>query len=463
MDDDQKALLKTVQQKIEKAKDSLMRNDYVRRACVADAQKSQIEDNYVMSLRLLPMVIFANELGKLQLLENKKAKAAQWSAEKRATQSVKINNLKPWLKSTGPKTREGKWKSAQNAYIHAGRSIHMRRLLALMRYQKQRLRLDYRGNFKKPRLRPRAYATQSAMTRLKELIDDLHAHMKSRGANISRGEVRKIVKEVTGLSESDFITLPNKEISQLHAQQSKDILERRMKGEPLTRILGVREFWGLEFEVTPDVLDPRPDTETLVERALRWIKQNYDIPSRPRACVHGDKQISILDLGTGTGCIPIVLLSEMSNAKAMAVDKSPEALKVARRNAEKYKMSDRIEFVQSDWFESIKDQEFDLIVSNPPYIAESVIENLEVEVKNHDPILALSGGESGLDCYKKIISGLKSKLNEQNRAFLEIGYDQRKSVSRLVDDSNLRVVACHQDLAGHDRVLEISICASGDK
>jgi release factor glutamine methyltransferase len=307
-----------------------------------------------------------------------------------------------------------------------------------------------------------------------QTLQQTYSLLKSR---LSAQEAKMIIEHVSGYKAEKLITAPESIISEDQFKQIDSILSRRFNGEPLTRILGVREFWGLEFEVTPDVLDPRPDTETLVEQALKFAKsvivrreatkQSSDdgsgLPRSLQSLAMTEGEFRILDLGTGTGCIPIALLSELPHAKAVAVDKSPKALDVARRNAEKHEMSNRIEFVQSDWFEGIKDQEFDLILSNPPYIAESVIENLEDEVKNHDPILALSGGESGLDCYKKIISGLKSKLSERNRAFLEIGYDQRESVSRLVDESNLSVVACHKDLAGHDRVLEISTGSSGDK
>ncbi len=272
-----------------------------------------------------------------------------------------------------------------------------------------------------------------------------------------------IIEHVTGHGQEVFISAPETPVSEDHQAQIDVIVQRHLKGEPLTRILGMREFWGMEFEVTPDVLDPRFDTETLVEAALRWIKQKYDIPSRPRACAHGDKQISILDLGTGTGCIPLALLSEIPNATAVAVDKSPEALDVARNNAEKHKMSNRIKFIQSDWFDALEDQKFDLIVSNPPYISESVIEELDVSVKNHDPFMALSGGESGLECYKIIISNLNDHLNKAGVAFLEIGYDQLESVTRLVDDSNLSLRHAYKDLGGNDRVIALSKEPNGDK
>lgn len=260
-----------------------------------------------------------------------------------------------------------------------------------------------------------------------------------------------IIEHITGYGAEAFITKPETPISDAHQKEVDNIVRRRIAGEPLTRILGVREFWGLEFEVTPDVLDPRSDTETLIEAALKW------------AGSQADKCIRILDLGTGTGCIPIALLTELPKATAVAVDVSEQALAVATRNANKNDVVNRITFKQSDWFTSLSDQKFDLIVSNPPYISESVIQNLDAEVKNHDPILALLGGESGLNCYEIIISDLEKHLKERGRAFLEIGYDQAQSVSRLVDESNLRLHRVVRDLGGNDRVVEISKRPNGDK
>ena len=289
-----------------------------------------------------------------------------------------------------------------------------------------------------------------------------------------------IIEHVTGHGAEVFITAPDTPVSEEQQKQIETIVARHLKGEPLTRIIGVREFWGLEFAVTLDVLDPRPDTETLIEAALKWSKERTNQASHPSeswdltsikqedpksslGCVKIKKKLRILDLGTGTGCIPISLLSELSHATAVAVDKSIRALNVARRNAEIHNVSDRIKFVQGDWFDGIEEQEFDLIVSNPPYISDSVIQNLDDSVKNHDPFMALSGGESGLECYKKIIFGLRTYLNEQNRAFLEIGFDQLESVTRLVDDSNLWLVQSIKDLGGNDRVVEIAKRPSGDK
>ncbi len=261
-------------------------------------------------------------------------------------------------------------------------------------------------------------------------------------------EAKRLIQAVTNLDSIDFIASPTKQLSAPHMEQINMYVARRLKGEPLSKILSVKEFWGLEFEVTADTLDPRPDTETLIEAVLKWVGGRKDDP------------LKIIDLGTGTGCIPIALLSELPNATVVAVDVSPKALNIAAKNAKKHKMSNRIEFVQGDWLTGFEDEFFDLIVSNPPYIPDSDIEKLSKEVKNHDPILALSGGNDGLNCYKIIFSQLKNKLNGENRAFLEIGFGQVNSIARLVDESNLLLCESRADIAGIPRVVEISC---GDK
>jgi len=197
------------------------------------------------------------------------------------------------------------------------------------------------------------------------------------------------------------------------AEIYKNLKTRRLAGEPLSKILGLKEFWGLEFQVNEYVLDPRPDTETLIEAVLDYVGGRKS------------ETLKILDLGTGTGCVPISLLSELPNATAMAIDISDEALDVARQNVQKHNdqhdISDRIEFRKGSWFEGLEGQNFDIITSNPPYIPDSDIENLSKEVKNHDPVLALSGGDSGLEAYNKIFSSLNNHLKSDGRAFFEIG------------------------------------------
>lgn len=280
------------------------------------------------------------------------------------------------------------------------------------------------------------------------IYQDIKKKLAESGIEAPDLEAKRLIQAVMGLDSVNFITNKEKPLSKPDIDQINHYLARRLNGEPLSKILGVKEFWGLEFEVTKDTLDPRPDTETLIEAVLGWVGARKD------------ETLKIIDLGTGTGCILITLLSELSNAQAIGVDISEDALAVAAKNAEKHKMSNRIKFVQGDWLVGFEDESFDLIVSNPPYIPNPDIENLSKEVKNHDPILALDGGKNGLNCYKIIFSQLKNKLNGQNRAFLEIGFGQLSNIARLVDDSNLLLCDSKADISGIPRVVEISC---GDK
>lgn len=258
-------------------------------------------------------------------------------------------------------------------------------------------------------------------------------------------EAKWLLEDVAGISPTDIIAYPEKQVTQDHIQKILSITEQVKNGKPLSKILGVREFWGRKFKVSQDTLDPRPDTEVLIEHALNWL-QNSNI-SNP--CV--------LDIGTGTGCIALTLAAECPDAIVQAVDISEKALHIARDNANMLNVKVRIE--EASWFPDDEEQ-YDLIVSNPPYIESNVIPDLDPEVKNHDPILALDGGADGLDAYKEIFSRLDQKLKPGGHAFFEIGYDQGDTVSRIAGESGLCVVGVHRDYSGNPRVVEISC---GDK
>ncbi len=276
--------------------------------------------------------------------------------------------------------------------------------------------------------------------------------LKLRNASIENfsTEARHIICHVTNFSEDIFITNPAIEIEENVQLQIEEIVARRLEGEPLSKIIGRKEFWGLSFIVTKHTLDPRADTETLVRCILEYCKIN-DLHHKP---------LRILDLGTGTGCILITLLHELPQAFGIGIDYSLEAVKIANQNVQLHHLKDRMAIINGNWADAIDLSQIDIIISNPPYIKDDVIANLSKEVKNHDPILALSGGQDGLEAYKKIINTLKSNKNLKARIFFEIGYDQLQKVSQLVDDSNLYVRATEQDLSGNNRVIEIGC---GDK
>ena len=209
----------------------------------------------------------------------------------------------------------------------------------------------------------------------------------------------------------------------LTRQHLEAAVAERVLRKPVSQIIGTRSFWRHDFHVTPDVLDPRPDTETLIDQAL------------------GETFQRVLDLGTGSGCIVISLLSERIQAQGVAVDLSEKALAVARGNARDIGVADRLTLLQSDWFSNVTGR-FDLIVSNPPYIATSEMPDLAPEVRDHEPHMALTDGGDGLGCYRSIAAKAPDHLTRGGRLLVEIGLTQ-----------GLRDVQVIQDLNGHDRVV----------
>ncbi len=283
---------------------------------------------------------------------------------------------------------------------------------------------------------------------LKDFMQNKRAALEQGGVQNPSLDIRTIVKARLDLSDADLITQSDLDISEDDQKQLEADIKDRLAGKPVSKILGAKEFWGLDFKVTEDTLSPRPETEILIQAVLDFV---------------ADREVSlvILDLGTGTGCIPVALLKELPKARAVAVDLSDRALVVAKENAAAHGVEERVEFITSDWFENLPDEiRFDIITSNPPYIPNPDLDSLPREVKNHDPILALDGGEEGLDPYKIIFRQLTHRLKEGGRAFFEAGQGQAESLVRLVDDSNATLEQVIPDYAGIDRVFEISC---GDK
>lgn len=215
-------------------------------------------------------------------------------------------------------------------------------------------------------------------------------------------------------------------------------IHRRATHEPVAYILGRREFWSLEFEVSPAVLIPRPDSETLVETVLQEFR--------------GRPPENILDLGTGSGCLLIALLTEWPSSAGTAVDISVQSLSVATRNAERLGVGARINFLNQDFAAPIAGK-FDLVISNPPYIRTDVIATLDRDVRDFEPRLALDGGPSGLESLRPLAKTLKSTLAPGAVAAIEIGYDQAEAVSQTLQNQGLRVIRIVKDLGGHDRVV----------
>jgi len=256
-------------------------------------------------------------------------------------------------------------------------------------------------------------------------------------------DARILVRQGGNFSDSDLITMGQTPLSRQAIEIIEKFVGRRAAGEPVSRIVGGREFYGRVFALSPDTLDPRPDTETLIEAVLKKAPVG--------------KPLRILDLGTGTGCILITLLKELPEATGVGIDINPGAVAVSRENAAIHGVESRIEFRCGSWFEPLgAGESFDVIVSNPPYIPESEIESLAVEVRNHDPRLALSGGDSGLEAYKKILIDIKNHLVCGGHALFEIGKGQEEGLSRLVAESNMTPRESYRDMAGVLRVVEIT-------
>jgi release factor glutamine methyltransferase len=237
--------------------------------------------------------------------------------------------------------------------------------------------------------------------------------------------------------------------ARLLAREAKDaaafdaFIARRERREPVAYILGRKEFWSLEFEVSPAVLIPRPDTETVVELALAALKKTP--PAR------------ILDLGTGSGCLLISLLTEFPHASGTGLDISPDALGLAARNAARLGVAARASFVHGDFGAHPLEGRFDLVVSNPPYIPDADIARLEADVRNHEPRLALSGGTTGLASIERIAAALRDVLDAQGLALIEIGHDQAKTARAVLEDKGLEVARIAKDLAGRDRVAVVRL------
>jgi release factor glutamine methyltransferase len=225
----------------------------------------------------------------------------------------------------------------------------------------------------------------------------------------------------------------------------KSLIKRRIGREPVAYILGLKEFWSLDLEVTRDVLIPRPETECLVEAALELLSKYSPSPAR-----------RILDLGTGSGAIVLALASQQPQHTYLASDLSVPALEAARRNARRHDLCDIIQFFAADWLTALRPEKsaFDMIVSNPPYIPSRVLQSLQPEINRYEPIAALDGEEDGLECFRKILKSVHHGLKPGGDLLLEIGHDQQDAVHRIAFECGYYDdFSCTKDYSGHDRVV----------
>ncbi len=255
-------------------------------------------------------------------------------------------------------------------------------------------------------------------------------------------DARLLLLEATGLSHEELISNENFVPDALKTARFDEFVDRRLCHEPVHRIIGKKEFFGLMFEIPPVVLEPRADTEILVETVLRWVDAR-PIKSHP---------LRIVEIGTGSGAIILALLHELPNATGIATDISVDALNVARGNAINLDIKSRISFLEGDYFSPIAEK-FDLIVSNPPYIARGEIETLAPEVRNFDPMIALDGGPDGLDAYRVLLAESANWLNDDGIVVFEIGHDQGKAVGLLAHDHGWKKIKIIKDYGDNDRVF----------
>jgi len=243
-------------------------------------------------------------------------------------------------------------------------------------------------------------------------------------------DARLLLQHVLGVSHEELIKIES--VNENQERQFLELVERRKVGEPVAKIVGQKDFWKHSFKTTKDTLDPRPDSETLIEAVLKTCP---------------DSNYRILDLGIGTGCLLLSLLDEYENATGVGVDISDSALEVAKENAKDLGLEDRAEFIKSNWTENVEGK-FDIIISNPPYIPTKDIDGLEKEVKDFDPKSALDGGESGVDCYEEIISQIKELLGENGKVFFEIGQGQEEDLKNIAAENGFVVGEEFKDLSG---------------
>jgi release factor glutamine methyltransferase len=248
-----------------------------------------------------------------------------------------------------------------------------------------------------------------------------------------------LLEAATGLSRTDLLLRPQTELSAEVEAIYLHLVTRRAGREPVARILGQREFWGLPFSLSPATLDPRPDSEVLIEAALQYAPQAK----------------RLIDLGTGTGCLLAALLSELPEASGVAVDMNPHALETARQNLTALELETRAEFLLSNWWECVQGQ-YDLIISNPPYLTSAEVANAQPEVRLHDPALALDGGVDGLAAYRTLLEKADLYMAPGAIFILELGHGQGPAVSALASENGLKVNEIKADYGGVPRALVLS-------
>jgi len=248
-----------------------------------------------------------------------------------------------------------------------------------------------------------------------------------------------LLEQASGLTANSIRLNPDETLMPETIAAFEALLQRRLAHEPVSKIVGFREFWSLTFRTSRDVLDPRPDSETLVAGVLAALPDRH-------------AKLRLIDFGTGSGCLLLSLLHELPKATGLAVDLSPAALAIARENAERLGLIDRVGFRAASWGEAL-DERFDILISNPPYIESAMVPTLEPEVARHDPLLAFDGGADGLDAYRALAPDLARLAAPGAVVAVEVGLGQDVAVSRLLAEQGFQEIAVLPDLSGIGRVV----------
>ncbi|MFK4058549.1 MULTISPECIES: peptide chain release factor N(5)-glutamine methyltransferase [unclassified Brevundimonas] len=265
------------------------------------------------------------------------------------------------------------------------------------------------------------------------------ARLKAAGIDSPSIDARLLLEASTGAGRVDILTDPYRVVDADKIAALDAMIERRLKREPVSRILGKKGFWKIMLNVTPDVLSPRPDTETLLDVIVRAFPPH--------------RAFEMVDLGTGSGAILLATLMERAGARGVGTDISTEAIAVARENAANLDLNGRCTFIRTDWAAGFADDSFDLVVSNPPYIPTGDIPGLDPEVREHDPHLALDGGPDGLQPYRDLAPEIARILRPEGVFAVEIGWDQGEAVKALFEAAGFTGVKVVKDLGDRDRVV----------
>jgi release factor glutamine methyltransferase len=294
-------------------------------------------------------------------------------------------------------------------------------------------------------------STRDRMTTIVGALDEAAAALRAASVTDARREAATLLAATIERDRAFLFTHSDDALAADQLALFRARVRRRAAGEPLQYVTGRQEFYGLDFEVTPAVLIPRPETELLVETTLELLRDadaSRDGATAPLLC----------DVGTGSGCIPITILHERVDARAVAVDISTDALRVAARNAARHSVTDRLALVASDCFDALDaSTKFDLITSNPPYVAEADLADLQREVRDHEPRHALTPGGDGLSVIRRLLADAPRFLAPGGQLVFEIGYDQHDAVRELINRRDWTLLGIHKDLQGIPRTVALRL------